>query len=144
MSMAGTVITELTLPSTLTNIGMYAFYGCCNFNTIKTNAKTPPTVQDKDNELFISAIYENCVCTFQTATSRPTLLQRMEELQEHLIRRHTRHRKHRHRQCGQRFFRQSFRHERPQTLLRPAFRHKCQRTRHICHTKGNSTFKIRL
>jgi hypothetical protein len=46
-------ITEVTLPSTLTAIGMDAFGECDNIETITCNATNPPTLADAGNEDYV-------------------------------------------------------------------------------------------
>ena len=46
-------ITEVTLPSTLTAIGMDAFGECENIETITCNAVTPPTLADTGDESYV-------------------------------------------------------------------------------------------
>ena len=46
-------ITEVTLPSTLTAIGMDAFSECDNIETITCNATNPPTLADNGNESYV-------------------------------------------------------------------------------------------
>ena len=46
-------ITDVTLPSTLTAIGMDAFGECENIETITCDATTPPTLADDGNESYV-------------------------------------------------------------------------------------------
>lgn len=68
MAMAGSLVSDIVLPSSLRRIGTYAFYRCNSLTSIISKASVPPTVSDSDTDFMPADVYAHTPLTVPTGS----------------------------------------------------------------------------
>lgn len=68
MAMAGSMVSDIVIPSSLRRIGTYAFYGCNSLTSIISKASVPPTVSDSDTDFMPADVYAHTPLTVPTGS----------------------------------------------------------------------------